>query len=782
MSHINPTSTIKSLSSSGLEKLVLRLAICTQSDIDGLRKNIIKNKLLCALSDANIISEANAIEKISTNLNIPISSFNDLQPTKREYLVKFNEAMGKDYVFERCCLPIFIDDKNITIACADPLDHEMLSTIEFTFGLRVKLTIAKEKDIWAALSKSEGIQLLNEASAGMLSAIKSESIDAKSDLASETITSIQAGSESAPVIRLVNKILLDAFEQKASDAHFEPSVNSLEVRFRVDGVLNYYVTVPKNIQSYVITRIKLLASMDITEKRRPQDGRFRIQLPNSLQVDFRASTVPTPYGEKIVLRVLNSQSVQSGLEYLGLSENMLSQLKQVLEYRDRMIVVTGPTGSGKSTTLYSALHYLKKDSTNIITVEDPIEYRIEGITQIQVDDKIGMTFASSLRSILRQDPDIIMVGEIRDAETAEIGFQAAQTGHLVLATLHTNTAASAVVRLLDLGIEPFLIASSLGAVVSQRLVRKLCPLCASVPSTEEKDKYAAEHKIDPEKILKAVGCSACEDTGYKGRQGIYSLLVVNQEIRELIRVAAAEDRIEQAARELGAKSLWESGLQLVENGITSLEELERVIGAAPITSNKNECESTTSLSTSNAALKESETDTMQALKYLFMAGTEEALNASAINMQSSDEYKSDAPSIVDLARIYVKGGEVLSSSPSVLVVDDEDGIRAVMTRALRKAGCKTDEAIDGVDALEKLNSEMPDVILCDLVMPRMGGEDFIKQLRSDTRTKNIPILVLTGSDDERNEIKLLEAGANDFISKTSSPTLVIARLKRLCNV
>ncbi len=787
-----------SFCSPGLRKLLLRKRVVSEEQMNAISsaramQSDLNCKILAALAVNRLIEEDQIIALVAEDLSLSVVDLREPAAIKRTKTAGLTENLDADLLLRHRCLPLEVLGNEVVVALADPLDTEAISALEFMLGWRTKVVLARESDIVALLNRITGERIYREAA-------KDEGRDsgdhlpggASSAEGDETLQLAKSGAETAPVVQLVNRLLMEALELKASDVHLEPSGDSLEVRFRVDGVMAPYITIPKQLQSYVLTRLKILAGMDITIKRRPQDGRFVIRNGQQECGDARASAIPTPYGEKIVLRLLRSNQEVLSLGALGMPAEVEKAFKNALAARDCMVVVTGPTGSGKSTTLYAALNYLREGTTNIITVEDPIEYRIEGITQIQVDQKSGMTFANSLRSILRQDPDIIMVGEIRDRETAEIGFQAAQTGHLVLSTLHTNTAASAAIRLVDLGIEPFIITSSLGAVLSQRLVRRVCSACALPLSKEESYKLRANYAIEPQQAKKGAGCRECGRSGYRGRIGVYSLLIIDHAIGELIRKGAAEREIEQAAAShYGFQSLFEAGSTMVEQGLTTVEELERVVGhgeASPLTQTRGKRERTFTSAFRQASVErkvlqqERPIETVADLLDSF-AGVHcpqsrlpeaepDMARVSAAPAESFD-------SVASLAQAHRERGSSKAAAARVLLVDDDEGVRAVVSRALKKNDFEVCEAVDGWDALQKVSTFGPDLIVSDLIMPRLDGEQFVKQLRANESTQSVPVLVLTGSDDEESEVKLLEAGATDFISKSASPAVLLARIKRM---
>ncbi|MCB0323446.1 MAG: Flp pilus assembly complex ATPase component TadA [Bdellovibrionales bacterium] len=792
------------VASPGLKGLLQRLALVSAVDIEAAERAAKDRKLLAALAERELIDEDIVLKRISDDLGIELVDLDDptVQQSMRE--CSFSLKLDSAVALEHRCVPIRKVQQQVVVALADPLDLETIRLLEFVLEAPVRPALAAERAIRAALSRVSGSR---DVAAAVEQVYPEEHVDREvrslelsvGEVDESDSASVKAGSESAPVVRLVSRILADALLQEASDIHIEPTNDSLEIRFRIDGIMHSQLSIPKRLQPYAATRLKLLAGMDITERRRPQDGRFRIKGPDGQFADIRASSVPTPYGETLVLRILRAGINKLRLDLLGMDEQTLSRFKEVLTLRDRMIAVTGPTGSGKSTTLYASIIHVREGTTNIITVEDPIEYRLEGVTQIQVDEKVGMTFASGLRSILRQDPDIILIGEVRDLETAEISFQAAQTGHLVLTTLHTNTAASAIVRLLDLGLEPFLIAPSLGAILAQRLVRVLCGQCSRPLTEEEAQALERSTGVQSDALRAAVGCRACGQTGYRGRRGIYSLLVVDSDVREVIRSGGSEQAIEEAARANGMRSMYDAALDLVRQGATTFEEVERVLGkqrartsgAAPEMPPQvpkevkalqfaEEAPTAEPLGIESAPVAVVDLTSAEELTDFFVAGVEQALGdydfTSAID--AAEHAAEKATSIADLAASY-HGKAAGGGTHRILLVDDDAGVRAVMSRTLRKAHFDVAEAGDGVEALEKVGTFKPDLIVCDLSMPRLSGEGFVKALREKEGEQHAKVLMLTGSDDEANEIRLLEAGANDFVSKNASPAVVVARIRRL---
>ena len=465
----------------------------------------------------------------------------------------------------------FLDDNTLLVAMADPQNLQVLQDLEIITGFAIQPAIASEEDVFGAIAKiyRERGEIGEAAS------------DVSGELDGDSIADIRDATEEAPIVKLVNSVIAQSVDDSASDIHFEPQAKELMVRFRIDGVLHEIMSIPRRMQNGVISRLKIMAELDIAERRVPQDGRIGLMVGGK-PIDMRVATLPTVYGEKIVMRLLDKSNVMLNLEDLGFAEKALKRFQKSFTKPYGAILVTGPTGSGKSTTLYAALNILNSPEKNIITVEDPVEYRLTGINQVQVNTRAGMTFAAALRSILRCDPDIVMVGEIRDRETAAIAIESALTGHLVLSTLHTNDAPGALSRLTEMGIEPFLTSSAVDAVLAQRLARRLCKHCKE-PYTATKE-MLRKNDFPPEVcdrddvvLHRAKGCSRCNNTGYRGRLGLYEVMVVSEAIRRLTVEHKSADEIGRVAAAEGMKSLREDGIDKVLLGMTSVEEIARVI-------------------------------------------------------------------------------------------------------------------------------------------------------------------------------------------------------------
>ena len=470
-------------------------------------------------------------------------------------------------------IALFRIRETLCVAMADPQNLEQLDEIERITSLRVRPVFAFRTSIQRTLSRcyEEGFEVDT-----VTADIDESSVQLQADSAEVDLTNVEAMVDGSPIINLVNYLLVQAIRAGASDIHIEPSRKFTIVRFRVDGQMYEALRPRRDMHAALVSRIKVMGKMDIAEHHRPQDGRFQVTVEGR-EVDFRVSTLPTVLGEKIVLRILDKDNLTFSLDLLGFPPDMLKQIKQLLAKPYGLMLVTGPTGSGKTTTLYSALELIKSVHSNVVSVEDPVEYQVELVNQVQVDESRQMSFALALRSILRQDPDIIMIGEIRDVPTAQIAVQAALTGHLVLSTLHTNDCAGAIHRLVDMGIEPFKIAAALVGVVAQRLIRTVCPACKTFVYASAELLETIHFQGDRRRsFVRGEGCPRCHDTGYVGRTGIYEVMVVDREMRGLIAAGAHTDEVRDCYRRAGGKTLLEQGIRLAEKEQTSLDEVMRV--------------------------------------------------------------------------------------------------------------------------------------------------------------------------------------------------------------
>lgn len=487
------------------------------------------------------------------------------------------DLVPKETAYKYQVLPIILVENQLTMALSDPENIEKLDAIRFLTGKEILPVVTLEEDIKRYLREYYGEPEL-EPRGELVFETGLETSDSFEESGREHVT-LTSEDTGRPVVRLFNLILIRAIEERTTDIHIEPTREWVKVRFRIDGRLHVKpYKIPKKIHPELIARIKILSALDITEHRRPQDGKIRVIYKNR-EIDIRVSTFPTIHGEKVVLRLLDKERMKFELDRIGMRDDLLIAWKRAIHQHEGIILVTGPTGSGKSSTLYATLKFLNNPEVNIVTLEDPVEYELEGISQGQVNDRAGFTFASGLRSILRQDPDIILIGEIRDRETAQMAIQAALTGHLVLATLHTNNAPAAVTRLVDIGIPRFLVASSVIAVLAQRLARRLCTECVRPVEPDEEDRILLGPWLEIPDIpfLEGTGCANCLGTGYRGRTGVHELLIVSPRLKQAINDGLNDLEIARMAREEGFTSLWEDGLIKVQKRITSLRELNRVV-------------------------------------------------------------------------------------------------------------------------------------------------------------------------------------------------------------
>lgn len=520
--------------------------------------------------ELGFLSEEDLLPVLHDHFDLPVISLREVPNTPLP--IELPTGIGDFFKLGRM-VPIKIDGHELVVATADPMEFSRLHAIEIATGMPVRPVLAREKEISARI---EALYSSNYAPDGSQNAT-AESLEGIGD--DEDVAHLRDMASEVPVIRLVNQMLVRALESRASDVHIEPFENQLKVRYRIDGILHEIESPPRQLKAAVISRLKILAQLNIAERRLPQDGRIKTRLAGK-DVDLRIATVPTLYGESVVIRLLERGQIFTQLDKLGFPPGLLARFDEMILKPHGMILVTGPTGSGKTTTLYGALQKINDPGKKIITIEDPVEYQLSGVNQIHVKPQIGLTFANGLRSIVRQDPDVIMVGEIRDAETAEIAVQAALTGHLVFSTLHTNDAAGAISRLLEMGVQDYLLSSSLLGVLAQRLVRRLCPSCRKPVPFTGMNGVAPDFQSQNGSVLKtvyeAVGCEECSGTGYLGRIGIYELLPVTAELCKVIVQRADAGVIRNLAVQQGMRLLRDDGWEKVSQGVTTLAEVLRV--------------------------------------------------------------------------------------------------------------------------------------------------------------------------------------------------------------
>ncbi len=772
-----------------LGPLLLQTGIFTQEELEAsLEQARRSNKSLWdIIIDDKKVSEESLAETFAKWLKMPRVKLASAPPEPEAVKV-----ISEDLARKHLVLPLRIEGKILHLAMANPTDFEAMQDVEFASSLRVKPLVASRTEIVDSLEETyapeERMQdfLANVSEAQDFKIVTADKEEVDLDRMDN-----RSAAELPPVVKMCNLVIHDAIRTSASDIHIEPGLNAVSVRLRVDGVLRDYMQVPKWLHNAVVSRLKILAKLDIAERRLPQDGRIKVQF-QSKPLDLRISTLPTHFGEKVVMRILGSSSIPT-LKQMGFNDAQAGVIDSSLNQPQGMILVTGPTGSGKSTSLYSMLTRRQSAEVNIVTVEDPIEYQLGGISQVQVNIKAGLTFAACLRSILRQDPDVILIGEIRDLETAEIAFQAAMTGHLVLSTLHTNSSLATLARLLDLGVDPYLITSSVNLILAQRLARRICTRCKETytPSSGLFEKLRLD---DPNMTCyRGRGCQACGQTGYAGRVGIYELLRMTPTIKELIHRKSTEAELRKAAGLAGTRFLLEDAMEKVRQGITTMEEVLRVIQLQEEEIVRcPKCSSFINLDFSTCPY------CLYALKHLCAScGQELKLEWKVCpycNARAGDggpvEYTQKAlPGDVDVAPPADgpapprKGPNFLPApkKPRVLVVDDDDGIKKVIAKALTQLPLEMDVllAADGQEALKAIEDQPPDLVITDVMMPRMDGISLCKHLREDIRTAFVPVMMLTANADETNRTKGYLVGTDDYVNKPFSVPDLNARVMRL---
>lgn len=656
-----------------------------------------------------------------------------------EAVAKVPEKLARKCV----CLPVKLEGRALVAAFANPADYDALRDVEFAVGSTVRPVVATKTEILDAIERyyapedklRELVEHLGDTDEFRILRYDADPEEAAQD----------ASAEATPVVKLCNVMIYDAVRRQASDVHVEPELNDVQVRMRVDGVLRPYNRYQKWLHDAVISRLKILARLDIAERRRPQDGRIKVEYRKA-SIDLRVSILPTHYGEKAVLRLLGAAAAPT-LDSIGITGSDRVALEEAVRQPQGMIVVTGPTGSGKTSTLYALLLERKSPEVNIVTIEDPIEYQLAGVSQVQVNTRAGLTFASALRSILRQDPDVILLGEVRDSETADIAVQAAMTGHLVLTTLHTNGSIATLVRLNELGVEPSSLATTVTAILAQRLVRRVCDECREeyTPAAEDLAKLGLERSG---RYTHGKGCDHCAHSGFAGRVGVFEILRMTPEVRDLVQSKAPESALRAAAVQGGTRFLKDRAVEAIRGGLTTVEEVLRVVqvdvGAEPADGQNPDC----------AACGQELKPEWRACPF---CGT-----AAAPSAQSNVE-------------------PPVSRSPAILIVDDDPMIQLAVKGALGELAVKPEisTAKDGVDALVAIERKRPDLVVLDVMMPRMDGFALCERLRGDARTAFIPILMLTHSDDEANRTRGYLVGTDDYMAKPFSVPELTARVSRL---
>ena len=692
----------------------------------------------------------------------------DLSTVSKQARELVPETLARRYMI----VPLTVSDSAIEIATANPLDLDCERTIAFALGRTVRMLIAAPRRLAERIDELyRPDDIFDKILENVQGTYDVENIAETADEADVDIAANRAGDR--PVIQLVDSIIARGIQSRASDIHLEPEESGVAVRYRIDGVLRQEMVLPKPAGIPLVSRIKIMAQLDIADRLRPQDGRARVAVSGN-RVDLRVSTLPASQGEKVVIRILVQRSTVLSLDALGLLPDEHQRIMELLQAREGIVLVTGPTGSGKTTTLYSMLRSVQGRGVNIVTVEDPVEYRLAGIVQVQVNEKAGLTFPAALRSILRQDPDVILVGEIRDKETANIAIQASLTGHLVLSTLHTNDAASSVTRLVDIGIESYKIAAALKGVVAQRLMRRICPHCREIAVGQVPERLT---RFFPEQgsLYRAVGCAECAMTGYRGRLAIEEVLYATDEVERRIAGNESVERINDAAREGGMRSLWESGVQHVRQGETTIEELLRVL-EMPVDQAQQRAAAQQSQQQRDArddaepprpsAMTAPRLDDEQG------PGTTTARRSGGRHTPVAT-FTGDSFELVDDS----KHRKVVAKR--VLLVEDEESLRRVMKDLLEREGFVVFEAADGVIALDEVDRLAPDLVVLDLNLPRLDGYGVLSHLRARPATQKLPVIVLTAKGDEDSEVRVFEYGASDYLTKPFRARALSARIHSL---
>ncbi|MFC1886112.1 ATPase, T2SS/T4P/T4SS family [Thermodesulfobacteriota bacterium] len=735
-----------------LGEILIDDGLLVEKDLqDALAAQKIQNeKLGNILISMGLVNDKQIAGALSKQLDIPLIRLGNT-PISKSVLSLVPAEIAEKYVL----IPIQKKNKNLIVAMSNPLDYDAVQDLRVLTGSPVYIVVAPMGDVLASLKKyyptsdiSEDLSINGNLETEMEVVQQTSEEDLQ-------VGDLQNLAGLPPVIRFTNSVLADAIRLKASDIHAEPQKTNaqkkvLVVRCRIDGIMQETLRADINIHASFVSRIKIISGLDISERRIPQDGKAQVKF-GSQTFDLRISTIPTTYGEKVTIRILNPATASMIPEDLGFSAEDLENVLEAIDRPQGIILITGPTGSGKSSSLYAFLNKLNKPEVNIITVEDPVEFDVPGINQVQINTKAGITFAKGLRAILRQDPDIVMLGEIRDPETAGIAVQAAQTGHLVLSTLHTNDAPSAVTRLMDLGIDDFQITSALVAVLGQRLVRRIHDDCKVEDTPDQRilDRIAPHLPADEKPVFyKGAGCQGCNNTGYAGRMGLYELLMATPSLRMLIKPNVSSTALKEHAVKEGFKSLTRDGILKALQGLTSLSEVFRV--APP------------DVSLGSDSVDDVATQTT-ARKHNLSGATAGADTAHKEPLAFTRETRTGLPE-ADL---------------KILVAEDNEIIQEIICDALESRNYQTITADNGREAFKKIMAEKPDLVVTDYIMPEMDGLQLIQLLRSREDTKKMPILMLTSADEVDSEISVMKAGADDYLTKPIDRRRFLARVDSL---
>ncbi len=695
-----------------------------------------KGGLLYGLLALDGVDKGKILDALAKIYKVPYIDLNHVGIDEK-LVDKCSEELCTEYNF----VPIAMSNGEMVIATSDPMDYASLDVLQFKLGQRVRSVFSSPEMIQEKITElfGDGDAAFEDAMSSMDESSDFEAgVDDDEDNESQDIDSLKKGAEGSPIIKLVNGIIIKSMKLGSSDIHIEAGEKSSVVRLRVDGRLRAVMQFPNKAHPMLVSRIKIMSKLDISNTRTPQDGRTKVKFGGKA-FDMRVSTLPAMYGEKVVMRILDKSGLSLSLDVLAFEKKADERIRECISRPTGAVLVTGPTGSGKTTTLYSFLHHINDEETNIVTVEDPVEFQIKGLNQVQVNAKAGMTFAAALRSILRQDPDVVMVGEIRDEETAHIALHAAQTGHLVMSTLHTNDAPSTVSRLVEMGTDAVALSSCLNMIVAQRLARRLCAKCKKKvePSEDLVNRFEIPEDMT---FYEPVGCDACMNIGYKGRCGVHETLYVNDRVREAIANEVSDQELMQVCREEGMYALFEDGMNKVIAGVTSVKEIQRL--ATP---------------------------------------PEDFTFRDRIDEDGGLMSLGQASAVRDGQQVATTEDE---GKDTILVIDDSKSIRSLVRFILQAEGHDVIEAEDGRSGLSlvKQAKDKLSLILVDYEMPNVDGPTFINEMRRQSKYDGIPIVMLTSRKDEEDEVLGLDSGADDYIVKPVEPMKLQARVRKMLNM
>jgi type IV pilus assembly protein PilB len=749
-----------------LGQLFIDAGLISQQDLQvALEENARhpNEKLGQTLVRLNYVNDQELAQALSFQLGIPYIDLKET-PAESESIKLIPLKFAKKYRI----MPVAVEHKTLILAMEDPFDFEAIEMAAFSSGCEIHPHIAGGKDIEEAIELYYSVDSFEDftyAPGEMENFTQAE------------IQKLMKESEKIPVIKLVDSVVMRAISSRASDIHIEPQEKKVLIRHRIDGMMRKTMIIPKWVQNAVVSRIKIMANMDISERRLPQDGKIKITADNK-SIDLRISTLPTQYGEKVVIRILDTGKSMMTLEEVGLLSENLRKVRNLIHLPKGIILVCGPTGSGKTTTIYAALTELVQKDINIITLEDPIEYALEGLNQVQINEKTGLTFAKALRSVLRQDPNVIFVGEIRDLETAEIALRASMTGHLVISTLHTNDAVSTISRLVDMNVAPYLIASCVSGIISQRLLRVLCEHCRE------------EYKPSPE-ILQRVhiwlrgevsfpfyrgqGCDKCQKTGYRGRIPVHEILVITPEIRGLITQRAPESAIQEAARKHGMHTIMEDAVEKLSQGRTTIDEVERILFTLE--------DSETTIRLQCPSCHEFLEPDWRVCPYCTHR-VQRIVTPEASPMSSDLPPVQGAPfSVAGLTPIsgfqFIERQTQDFRGLKILIVEDDEMLRKTMAFLLSEEQFTVTMAQNGKKALEEIAQNTPQLVITDIVMPEMDGLTLIKQLRQESATASIPVIILSQKDRIEDKLQGFAVGIDDYLPKPFSLEELLFRVNAI---